>query len=296
LKEEACEADHDSKKFKSSDGTAVSGFYGKEACANTKDLLAAPLPMIPLHSKVLLLDIEGCTTSISFVKDTLFPYILKHLDHYVDKEMDHIQVGAVFTALQADVEKLKDDSLKQKCLAIPSKEEQLCHRSAIKQIVKLLMSNDIKATGLKALQGNMWKSGYHSGSIRAHVYPDFVPLLEWCKSHSIQVNIYSSGSINAQKLLFGHTLFGDLTSHFHQYFDTTSGTKIEAKSYNNIASKLNVPIENIIFVSDAEKELVAAREAGMKHVVMSVRPGNLPITEVGEGFPKVYSLLQLCGA
>lgn len=295
LREEIWEGDHDIKRFKKGDGTAVSGFHGVAKQENEMDL-AGGIPLIPLNAKILLLDIEGCTTSISFVKDTLFPYILKHLDTYVDEELDHKQADEVFQALQNDVQNLSDPALKQECMTIPTDEKELCHRTAIKQIVRKLMSHDIKATGLKALQGNMWKAGYHSGLIRAHVYPDFVPLLEWCSSHSIQVNIYSSGSINAQKLLFANTLFGDLTSHFHDYFDTTSGSKVFSESYKVIAGKLGVDVKEILFVSDAEKELVAARDAGVGNVVMSVRPGNAPVTEVGRGFPMVFSLLQLCGA
>ena len=137
--------------------------------------------------------------------------------------------------------------------------------------------------------------GYDKGELRGHVYDDFCPLLQWCQSHKISVNIYSSGSIQAQKLLFGHSTEGDLTSYLDHYYDTTSGSKKEAQSYRVIAKSLGVHPSQICFVSDAEAELVAAKEAGIGHVVVSIRPGNVPLTNVGKSFPAVYSLLQLCG-
>ena len=139
-------------------------------------------------------------------------------------------------------------------------------------------------------------SGYDSGQLKGHVYDDFVPLLKWCQSHDISVNIYSSGSIQAQKLLFSKSEQGDLTVFLDQYFDTTSGSKKEAASYKTIAQALKVDPSQITFVSDAEAELVAARQAGIGNVVMSIRPGNAPLTNVGKAFPAVFSLLQLCGS
>lgn len=133
------------------------------------------------------------------------------------------------------------------------------------------------------------------GELKGHVYDDFVFLLKWCEAHDISVNIYSSGSIQAQKLLFSHSTAGDLTKYINHYFDTTSGSKKMAASYTNIAQSLGVSPSKVCFVSDAEAELVAAKAAGIGHVVMSIRPGNVPLTSVGKAFPAVHSLLQLCG-
>ena len=138
--------------------------------------------------------------------------------------------------------------------------------------------------------------GYDSGEIKGHIYSDFEPLLKWCKNHDIKVYIYSSGSIKAQKLLFQHTLAGDLTPYILSYFDTTSGGKKEAQSYRNIASAIGLNVRDMVFVSDTEAELVAARDAGIGHAVMSVRPGNTILSERSNAFPKIYSLLQLCGS
>eukprot|EP00985_Skeletonema_marinoi_P016043 scaffold8511_cov134-Skeletonema_marinoi.AAC.2 len=174
--------------------------------------------------------------------------------------------------------------------------KQMNLQHTIIDIVKALMGSDVKATGLKSLQGKMWKSGYASGELVGHIYSDFLPMLDWCKANDVKVCIYSSGSIAAQKLLFKHTEKGDITEYFGgRHFDTTSGSKKEAASYQTIALALGVKPEEVVFVSDLEAEIYAARDAGMRAVV-SVRPGNAPLSvETKKEFPIVRSLLQLCG-
>ena len=113
--------------------------------------------------------------------------------------------------------------------------------------------------GLKSFQGEMWKAGYASGELVGHLYSDFVPMMNWCKTNNVKVCIYSSGSINAQKLLFGHTSMGDMTPYLSDYFDTTSGSKREADSYSTIAKALGVTTKDVIFVSDLEDEIIAAK-------------------------------------
>ena len=266
------------------------GFRGHGNAANQSDVDSNKIPLLPKNSKILLLDIEGCTTSIAFVKEQLFPYVLNQLDTYLPKQSQEV-LDSTLAALQQDFEKLPSDH--------PSNtKEELDMSNTIAEIasrVRALMKHDVKATGLKSLQGKMWKSGYDSGEIRGHIYDDFLPTLQWCQTNNVQVYIYSSGSIGAQKLLFGKSSQGDLLSYLQGHFDTTSGPKKEAGSYTTIAKSMNVPASAITFVSDAEGELVAARAAGVGHVVMSVRPGNAPLTSVGHEFPIVHSLLQLCG-
>ena len=163
-------------------------------------------------------------------------------------------------------------------------------------LVYYLMDRDVKAATLKDLQGQMWKAGYEAGEIKGHIYSDFKPMLEWMSSNGVDVYIYSSGSIKAQKLLFKYSEEGDLLSYLKGHFDIPSaGNKKEATSYVNIAKSLGVDPSQIIFVSDAELELVAAREAGIAQAIMSIRPGNAKLSESGKAFPSVYSLLQLCG-
>jgi len=274
------------------------GFNGVEDVNNNADLTLekrSMIPLLPKECKILLLDIEGCTTSISFVKDVLFPYVLKNIDSYLSTlALDDVQ--SIFTSLQKDIEVIKDPNVKKECEAVPVSSSDLdAMRTSIKSIVEKMVQLDVKATGLKGLQGKMWKAGYASGELKGHVYSDFPFLLNWCKENDVQVNIYSSGSIGAQKLLFSKSIVGDLCPHFHSHFDTTSGGKKESQSYLNIAKALGVAPSEICFVSDAEAELVAARQAGVGYVVMSVRPGNAVMTDVGYEFPRIFSLMQLCG-
>jgi len=291
--EEILETEVKRTKIEAADGAlAVKGFNGVKDVNNAEDFVMTSLsiPLTPRHAKVLLLDIEGCTTAISFVKDVLFPYVLTNLDTYVDALAED-EVNAVLTSLKADVDKIVLEEIKKECSDV--KDDNA--KEAVKSIVKTMVKNDVKATGLKSLQGKMWKSGYASGDFKGHVYSDFKILLQWCKDNSVQVNIYSSGSIAAQKLLFSHSADGDLTPFLNDYFDTTSGMKKESQSYTNIAEKLGVKIDDIVFVSDAEGELVAARDAGLKYSVMCIREGNAKLTDVGQAFPRIYSLMQLCG-
>ena len=227
------------------------------------------------------------------MKDVLFPFALSNLKTFM-KDLDDKELGDIATSLKDDVKKLEPEHPSRKEIEASDNMEDL--KEVISAHVKGMMANDVKATGLKALQGRIWKGGYASGELKAHVYEDFTPMLNWCKEKSISINIYSSGSIGAQKLLFKHTPDGDLCSFFTSHFDTTSGGKKEASSYKKIAKDLNVDPSEICFISDAEPELVAAREAGIGFPVMSIRPGNAPLTSVGREFPTIFSLLQICGS
>jgi len=267
-------------------------FNASSATNNDADLECSrktDIPIVPRDAKVLLLDIEGTTTSISFVKDVLFPYVKKNLESYVANEMTDEERESTLAALSKDVSTVIEKEPGHKIAGMKL-------NNTIVDIVKALMAHDVKATGLKSLQGKMWKSGYASGELVGHIYSDFFPMLDWCKSNNVKVCIYSSGSIAAQKLLFKHTEKGDITEYFEgRHFDTTSGSKKESASYATIASALGVKPEEVIFVSDLEAEIYAARDAGMKAVI-SVRPGNAPLAEESKGeFPIVRSLLQLCG-
>jgi methylthioribulose 1-phosphate dehydratase / enolase-phosphatase E1 len=266
--------------------TDGAGFNGMAQVDNAADLDCNTIPLFPKNGKILLLDIEGCTTSIAFVKDKLFPYVLEKLESFVGS-LPSSEIPALFQSLKADVDNIPG--------GLPSlgRLEESAH--GVCAVVKALMAGDVKATGLKSLQGKMWKTGYATGEIKGHVYQDFVPLLQWCQSQRISVYIYSSGSIQAQKLLFGNSESGDLLAFLSGHFDTTSGSKKETASYSTIAKLIGVEPSAICFVSDAEGELVAAKEAGIGHIVMSIRPGNAPMTKVGKAFPAVHSLLQLCG-
>lgn len=135
------------------------------------------------------------------------------------------------------------------------------------------MSLDRKSTGLKALQGLIWDAGYRSGALRGHLFPDVPVALEAWREAGIRLRVFSSGSVHAQKLLFGHTEYGDLTGLFEGFHDTTTGPKQEAASYQAIAGAFGLPPEAILFLSDVRGELDAAAAAGLRTGLV-VRPGN----------------------
>lgn len=205
--------------------------------------------------KAIVTDIEGTTSSLSFVKDVLFPYAYEHLPTFLEQQAEQ---AAVREQLR-QVEKLVGHSL---TLA-----------QAIDQL-RLWIRQDQKITPLKALQGMIWEQGYARGDFHGHVYDDAVECLRHWQQQGIALYVYSSGSVHAQQLLFGHTAQGDLRPLFSGYFDTLIGGKMEAESYRHIIAELQLPPEQVLFLSDITAELDAAREAGMQTCQL-VRAGAL---------------------
>lgn len=277
--------------------TNTNGWNGVGDINNVNDMKSNMTPILPRDGyKHLLLDIEGCTTSISFVKDVLFPYVVDNIDGYIKK---NVQSHEEQTTL---LESLKCDLLKSEQQGTGNIDDDIMNDPAL--LVKYMVNNDLKVAALKSLQGKMWKDGYDNGTLKGHVYDDFVPMLEWMtstssnKNNTVKVYIYSSGSVQAQKLLFGNSICGDLTNYFSGHFDiTTSGNKKEKDSYTNICNDLGIQPSQLVFCSDSEAELIAAKDAGIGSAVMTVRPGNAKISESfsHKQYPQVFSLLQLCG-
>lgn len=208
----------------------------------------------------VLTDIEGTTTSISFVYDVLFPYAAARLDEYCS------QPGPGPELAEA-LERLRREHAEEPAGIPPFGNGA--------EYARRLMAEDRKSTGLKLLQGVIWEEGYRSGELRGHVFPDVPPALAAWRTAGVRLRVFSSGSVQAQKLLFAHTEAGDLTPFFEGYHDTTVGPKREAASYAAIAEAFGLPAGEILFLSDVREELNAAAEAGMK-TGMLVRPGNRP--------------------
>lgn len=209
----------------------------------------------------ILLDIEGTTTPIAFVHDVLFSYARDHVREFLVANAEHEEVRADIALLHAE----HADDVSNRSNPPP----------LIADYVEWLIALDRKSTGLKSLQGKIWRQGYQDGSLKSQVFADVAPAFERWHVRELSINIFSSGSVLAQKLLFAHTEAGDLTRFIDDYFDTNVGKKGEAESYRRIAEKLNLPTEEILFISDVIDELTAAHEAGMK-TLLSIRPGNIP--------------------
>jgi len=184
----------------------------------------------------------------------------------------------------------RDGWLKTKGL---SRENPLRAAGVVCGEVTRLMDSDVKATGLKQLQGLIWQSGFEGGELKAHVYEDVPPALTAWNEAGKDVRIYSSGSVQAQKLFFGHSIAGDLLSQFRGHYDTTTGPKKEAESYRGIASEFRLPPGEILFLSDVVAELDAARTAGMQTAFV-VRPGNAEgQLSAGEAHAAIENFAQL---
>lgn len=233
-----------------------------------------------LNARGILLDIEGTTSSISFVHDVMFPFVRQRLEKFLEVNFSAQKVPGREQAVQEASEACEQIA---RDAGWPSLAEwsQATGQPALKLViaeVKRLMDGDVKATGLKALQGLIWAGGFHEGLLRAHVYPEVIDQIKRWRQSGLDVRIYSSGSIAAQKLFFGHVDgLGNCLDLFSGHYDTTIGSKREPTSYQRVAEDWGLPPGEIVFISDVAGELDAAANAGLQ-VVASVRPGNAPLS------------------
>jgi enolase-phosphatase E1 len=208
--------------------------------------------------KAIVTDIEGTTSSIDFVKDVLFPYARERLPAFVETHAD-----------QPEVQHWLHEAAREAGLVAAERQE----------VIDLLLrwiDEDRKATPLKALQGMIWEDGYRDGDFRGHVYPEVAGKLHEWQNRGIALYVYSSGSVAAQKLLYGYSEAGDLTPLFSGYFDTEIGGKREADSYRRIALKIGVSPSEILFLSDVPAELDAAAAAGFATTLLARSPAICP--------------------
>ena len=208
--------------------------------------------------KAIVTDIEGTTSSISFVHEVLFPYAYENLPGYVRAHAGDLE--NIFVQVR-DLEG----------------QESLSTEEIISTLLRWI-KEDRKATPLKTLQGFIWDAGFGAGVFKAHVYPDSAPALQRWFDKGLKLYVYSSGSVAAQKLLFGHSEAGDLTVLFSGYFDTVTGPKMEAESYTKIAAAISCAPRDVLFLSDNEKEIDAALVAGMQAILVD-RDGNKPLAK-----------------
>ncbi|KAL5243530.1 hypothetical protein ACI65C_010940 [Semiaphis heraclei] len=225
---------------------------------------------MPVNENVILLDIEGTITSISFVKDTLFPYVTEVLEGYVEKYWDD-------ESFQQDLELLRAQAVIDSNIEgfVPIYTGDNAKKSVINNVL-WQMTNDKKTTALKQLQGHIWKDGYESGLLRGHLYEDVLPVLNKLTDLGKKIYTYSSGSTKAQELLFQYSIYGDVSGTFLKYFDTKMGPKGSETSYANIANEINVNCSDILFLTDVIVEAEAAIKAGCNSILL-VRPGNAPL-------------------
>lgn len=219
--------------------------------------------------KAILLDIEGTTTPIDFVHETLFPFSKRKLGEFVNENLSE---------METEIVQLKKEYKTDFAEQIYGRNFDENEPETIVNYLEFLIEADRKSTPLKSLQGKIWQKGYESGELKSVVFDDVPTAFERWTNEKVLIAIYSSGSVLAQKLLFENTNHGDLTKFISAYFDTTTGAKKDSKSYKIIAETLDLSAEDIAFISDVPDELDAARNAGMLTILV-VREGNAPILE-----------------
>lgn len=214
-----------------------------------------------LRASAALIDIEGTVGSIAFVRDVLFPYASARLDAYVEAHLDDPAVREILDRTAQESGASRDDL------------------GALLAALHEWSNRDVKIFPLKQLQGLIWVEGFRSAGIRGHLYPDAIDALHRFHDAGVALYIYSSGSVAAQKLLFGHSVGGDLLPLFSGFYDTTIGNKRERASYERIVREAGLAPSEAIFFSDNEAELDAAHEAGVQTVQLA-RPedGTVPTT------------------
>lgn len=206
--------------------------------------------------RAILTDIEGTTTDIAFVHRVLFPLARAEMPGFVSAHAEDPAVAAVRRTIATEAGRA-DASV------------------TLDEVTARLVAwidADVKDTALKAIQGAIWRGAYARGTLRSHVYDDVAPALHRWHAAKVPVYVFSSGSVEAQRLLFAHSVAGDLTGYFAGYFDTTTGPKKEAASYERIARAIGEAPAGVLFLSDVTAELDAAGTAGMQTTLL-VRPG-----------------------
>ena len=229
----------------------------------------------------VVLDIEGTTTPISFVTDTLFPYADEHLPSYLASHAGQAEVNEAVRLLKQEWE----DDVARGTNPPPRDSAQW-----VIDYVRWLMRQDRKSPGLKLLQGQIWRRGYEDGTLRGEVFADVPAAFVRWRGAGIEIATYSSGSVLAQRLLFGLSTAGDLARHIGSFFDTGVGAKREVASYRRIAERMDYPGRELLFVSDVAEELTAAATAGWQ-TALSVRPGNPP--QQWSGGPMIRSFDEI---
>ena len=204
----------------------------------------------------VLTDIEGTTSSISFVADVLFPYARARLASYCAAHPQ--EVAPILTEVEA-----------------------IEPGDPIATMARWI-DEDRKITPLKTLQGLIWDAGFREGAFKGHIYPDAVAGLRRWHAAGLKLYVFSSGSVAAQKLIFGFSEAGDLTPLFSGYFDTTTGPKREAVAYARIAEAIGLPPGDVLFLSDVAAETDAARAAGMQALLIDRGGGAADIASFDE--------------
>jgi enolase-phosphatase E1 len=236
---------------------------------------------------IILLDIEGTTTPVDFVYQTLFPYASRKLEPFLREHFREPEIKSLIQQLRMQHHIDEQEGLQPS--AWMDENEELLLRSGI-AYCQWLIARDSKYAALKSLQGRIWQGGYASGDLHGRVYPDVPPAFERWRRQNREICIYSSGSVLAQQLLFRSIDSGDLTPQITTFFDTRVGSKTEIESYRKIAESLLRNPCDFVFISDTVKEVEAARESGMQSILCN---RNADTTQLPQGTTVIYSFDEI---
>lgn len=245
--------------------------------------------------QAILMDVEGTTTSIKFVKDVLFPIARHQLRPFLDEHWGSELLNDDIEMLRQQIENDLNDGLADvPTVASLAEDDVEKVKQSVVANVCWQMDQDRKTKALKQLQGHLWATAYQSGLIKGHVYEDVPTALERWKNEGIELYIYSSGSVSAQKLLFGYSDFGDMLPLLKGHFDTSVGSaKVDSSSYLLIAQLIQQDPSDILFLTDIPKEAIAANEAGLQTLILT-RTGNAPLSDDDNArFKTVNSFLEI---
>jgi enolase-phosphatase E1 len=223
-------------------------------------------------ARVVLLDIEGTTTPVTYVYDVLFPYARARLREYLHTHRDEQELHRVTLLLHTE---WSEDLERGEAVPMRQDDPPDARLESLAKYLEWLMDRDRKSPGLKLLQGRIWELGYRDGTLAGEVFPDVLPALQRWQDGGIEIAIYSSGSILAQRLLFATTRYGDLTRFIGKYFDTGVGPKRSPESYAHISAAVGRPPRELMFISDVTEELAAATQSGYQ-ALLCVRDGPKP--------------------
>lgn len=251
----------------------------------------------------VLLDIEGTTCPVQFVSDVLFPYAAREVSAYLTRHGHEHDIQTLLAELQKSWIQQEDPEacalLQESAIARQSQESESDKQSssapkdltsALLPYIDWLIRRDRKVTAWKDLQGRIWQEGYARGELKADLFPEISRILRRWKELGLELSVYSSGSVAAQQLLYGHSQEGDLRPLFSHWFDTRIGAKQEMSSYQAILEVLGCMPAEVLFISDSTAELAAASAAGLQ-VIFSNREGN-PERD-SAGYASIQSLEEI---
>ena len=238
-------------------------------------------PLVKNQVYIIVLDIEGTTTPVEFVYKTLFPYANRKLKSFLREHIREPEVESLIQQLYSQHQDDERQGLQPSAWIDDEHDESRTH--ACVEYCQWLMAKDSKSTPLKSLQGKIWEEGYALGELHGQVYADVPPAFSRWRLQKREICIYSSGSVLAQQLLFRSTSYGDLTPQISAFFDTRIGAKTETYSYRKIAEALTHNPRDLLFISDAVKEVRAASDAGMQAIICN-RDVQAPQSEEAKTF------------